>query len=100
QRIIADYQKGRITATEASLNLCEAVLKHDVAGFAQDVPEQVLAMLREWAQQLPFVGRVYRLESTMYTTPPDPKERERRESEEMERRTAGLRTWKAYFDAH
>jgi hypothetical protein len=87
QGVLTDYHKGRTTETGAVIDLCLLATEHDPATFAQLMPTEWLADVREQAELLPQVRRWFR-----------PGMSEAEWSREQERYVAGLRAWKAYFD--
>jgi hypothetical protein len=98
QKLLADYEKGRITTTGAVNSLIHLAIGHDPASFVTDVPEEWLAELREMSSRNP-PPRTFTLASVCNAEPFDPEEEATREKAARERYVAGLKTWKAYFDA-
>ncbi len=92
QKLLAWYEKGTITDTEAVNRLINLALEQDPAAFATDVPAEWLAELREMSSRTP-PPRTFRLVSR--AGPFNPEEW----AAEQERYVAGLRTWKAYFES-
>ena len=98
QKLLALYEKGYFTDTEAVNLFIDMALDQDPAKFAVGVPAEWLAVLRELSSQTP-PPRTIRLGSWCSAEPFDPVAWAAQEKAGRERYVAGLRTWKAYFDA-
>lgn len=98
EKILSAYERGILTSHEAIGKLCLLALEFDPATFATLLPTEWLNYLRERTVRIPEPEEVIFLRSWCGGEPSEQWLAEERA--EKERYVAGLRTWKAYFDAH
>lgn len=96
QKVLAWYEEGRITAGDAVLRLCDLAAILDPATFAELVPAEWLADIRERTVNIPTLDEVLIIWGATWVGPPVAYAAWEREAKE--RYVAGLRAWKAYFD--
>ncbi|MBY0458670.1 MAG: hypothetical protein K2V38_15125 [Gemmataceae bacterium] len=95
RRLLDDYHRGMVTATDVSLRLVEETTAVPPIGFVASLPPEIVQEIRSRAAT-PSDTRWIRIES--YCGPaPDPEVREREQQESHERWLAGLAFWREYF---
>lgn len=99
QKLLALYERGMFSDHEAASRLCDLAAEFEPATFAELVDVGLLADIRERSAVIPHPGELIRVGSYCGVEPPDPVEEAARVQVERERYIAGLRAWKAYFDA-
>ena len=99
QQLVAWYQKGVITGHEAVNRLVKLVIDQAPAGFAVELPAEWLADIREQSADIPNPDEMLLVESVCNDESWTPEKHAARQRAEKERYVAGLRVWKAYFDA-
>ena len=101
QKLLAYYERGMFTDHEVLnrfIDLAVDLNPATFATFAADVPAEWMDELREMSSQSP-PPRTFRVGSWCSAEPFDPEAWAAQQKAERERYVAGLRTWKAYFDA-
>ena len=93
-RYVASYHRGVLTAVEVATRLVELATTFDLASVAAETPDAVLAEVRGRTTDIPNPEDVI-----VFRFGPGFGQGTEEERAEQERYVAGLRTWKAYFDA-
>ena len=99
QKWLAWYDEGRITGHETVFRLVQAATDHDPTSFAELVPADTLTELRAKTVYIPTPDEFRIVRSVCRIGPFDAAEEAAKKLTEKERFVAGLRAWKAYFDA-
>lgn len=99
QRLLTLYERGVIANGEMVYRICNLSAEFDPATFADQVPTERLADIRELTERIPKPENVLILQSVCRAEPADRAEDAARERHEKERYVAGLQAWKAYYDA-
>lgn len=102
QKLMAWYEKGYITGHEAVNRFIELAMEQvpdSFAAFLAETPAEWLAELRERTVVVPRPEELISIRPYCGTEPPDVDAMRAKEQEGKERYIAGLRVWKAYFDA-
>lgn len=102
QKLLAYYEKGYLTDQEVMNRFIELAMEQapdTFAAFLADVPAEWLAELCERASVIPRPDELISIRPYCGLEPPDFEAIRAKEQEGKERYIAGLRAWKAYFDA-
>lgn len=99
QKVLAGYESGRIVAGEAMFRLCHLAVEYDPATFADQMPAEWLADIRQRTADIPKPEEFRIFGSVCNAGPLDPAVEAAKEIAAKERYVAGLRTWKAYFES-
>jgi hypothetical protein len=102
QKLLGFYERGVFATGEMVSRLCSLAADHDPASFVDQVPPELLADVREQSAIIPKPEEVLSVHGGTYMrdlTAEEQAAKEEREQQEKERFVAGLRAWKAYFDA-
>jgi hypothetical protein len=97
QKVLAWYEEGKITSCGAVLQFCGLAATLDPATFAEMVPAEWLADIRERTVNIATPDNVRIVWGITWVGSPGAYAAW--EKAERERYVAGLRTWKAYFES-
>jgi hypothetical protein len=97
QKVLDWYEQGRMVAGEAVCRLCDLATRYEPATFAESVPTEWLADIRDRTTNIPTPEQVRIVFGG--TCVGGAEAYKAWEKAEKERYVAGLRTWKAYFES-
>lgn len=97
QKVLYRYEAGRITVGSAVIQVCQLASDQNPATFAESLPSEWLTELRERTANIPTPEEIRIVWGVTWVGTPEAYSVW--EKAEQERYVAGLRAWKAYFDA-
>jgi hypothetical protein len=99
QKLLAYYERGIFVGGETVYRLCQLAKEYQPATFAEQVPAEMMADIRERSGNIPKPEELLLVQSVCNDESWTLEKHEARQRAEKERYVAGLRAWKAYFDS-
>jgi hypothetical protein len=99
ETVVAAYERGTVAKVSAVSWLCDFATQYDPVSFAEQVPDDLLAELREQTLKFSKSSEIIILQSVCEAKPFDLEEWVARQRVAKERSFKGLNAWKIYFDS-